>query len=71
MDLVDRPFWEVHEMYRLAYLQGEAQAAAEAQRQKEEIAKNKDKQPTGKLTNTSTTLPPAIDIDDVEEAFDY
>jgi hypothetical protein len=58
-------------MYRLAYLQGEAQAAAEAQRQKEEIAQNKDKQPTGKSTNTSTTLPPTIDMADIEEAFDY
>lgn len=65
--MAEKPFWEVHELYRLAFLQGEAQAEAEKAREVEEKKKNSNTNPTGTIGQPYT---PPITEDDVEEMFD-
>lgn len=43
-DLFDRPFREVHELYRIVYLKAQAEAEREKQRQAEEEEKRKQEE---------------------------
>ena len=52
---MDRPFNEIHEIYRILYLRSEAQKKAEEEREKEE-KKNK-KHPTQKSLTDVNTVP--------------
>ena len=53
---MDRPFNEIHEIYRILYLRSEAQKKAEEEREKKE--KNKAKQPPyKKLTDVNRSIP--------------
>ena len=55
IELMDRPFNEIHEIYRILYLRSEAQKKAEEEREKEE-KKNK-KHPTQKSLTDVNTVP--------------
>lgn len=53
---MDRPFNEIHEIYRILYLRSEAQKKAEEEREKKE--KDKAKQPPSKkLTDVNRSIP--------------
>lgn len=86
IDLMDRPFREVHELYRILYLRAEAQQKAEEERIKkeEEEAKKQQKQKGGpqRPTPTPSTMStdvnqqelspsmPPIAMDELEDALD-
>ena len=53
---MDRPFNEIHEIYRILYLRSEAQKKAEEEREKEEEKKNK-KHPTQKSLTDVNAVP--------------
>ena len=52
---MERPFNEIHEIYRILYLRSEAQKQAEEEREKKE--KEKNKQPTQKSLADVNTVP--------------
>lgn len=70
---MDRPFNEIHEIYRILYLRSEAQKKAEEEREKKEKEKeNNKKQPTQKkLTDVNSVPNPSpLEIEALEDAFD-
>lgn len=57
---MDRPFNEIHEIYRILYLRSEAQKKAEEEREKEEREKEEKKNkkhPTQKSLTDVNTVP--------------
>ena len=71
IELMDRPFNEIHEIYRILYLRSETQKKIEEEREKNE--KNKDKKPTQKKSLTdgnNIPEPSPLEIEAIEEAFD-
>lgn len=51
---MDRPFREIHELYKILYQRAEAQAAAEAKRREEEEKKAKEQE----RAKNSARVPP-------------
>ena len=66
---MDRPFNEIHEIYRILYLRSEAQKKIEEEREKNE---KKNKQPTPQtLTDVNNMPEPSpLEIEAMEDAFD-
>jgi hypothetical protein len=67
---MDRPFNEIHEIYRILYLRSEAQKKAEEEREKNE---RKNKQPTRQKTLTDVNNipePSPLEIEAMEDALE-
>lgn len=79
---MDRPFREVHELYKILYERAEAQAAAEKKRKEEEEEKAKNERNKGRSTykpvssdvSASTNgiglQPSPMEAEALEEAFE-
>jgi hypothetical protein len=76
-DLMDRPFGELHEIYRIVYLRAEAQAKADKERQEKEKAQEEAKRKSKGLhapmryrPNKPTDVKPQIDSTYVPSALE-
>ena len=70
---MDRPFNEIHEIYRILYLRSETQKKIEEEREKkEQDNKNNKKQPTQRsLTDVKNIPDPSpLEIEALEDALD-
>lgn len=74
---MDRPFREVHELYRILFLRAqEQQRQAEEQRKKEEEEAKRNSQSKGQSTRppdvnqTSPSLPTNMDMEDIQDALE-
>lgn len=73
--MFDRPFKELHELYRIVYLRAMAQAKIEEDRKAQEAKNNKNKAPHRKLppdaqTTNSFNAPSPMEAEALEDAFE-
>lgn len=69
IDLIDRPFYEVHELYRIVFLKAEEEKKAEEQREKEEAKSNGNKRGRPAIPNPSKIQTEALEdaLEDLAE----
>lgn len=85
IDLMDRPFKELHELYRIVFLRAEAQKKAEEEKQRQEEAEaRRERQKSGlppQINRLPTDvrrpeqpknnyIPSPLEADDLEEALE-
>ena len=76
LDLMDRPFREVHELYKILYQRAEAQQKEAEEREKKEKEEEKKRQKGSpnkqQLTDATSTIPTPspLEMEALEEMFE-